>query len=123
VHLGVEDPPASSIRAVVPPGFVIGVSVGSEEEAPGAAAGDYVGIGPVFGSASKADAGAAIGVDGFARLARLVPLPAVAIGGVTAENAGVLSGAGASGVAVIRSVLSARDPERAARALRSAIGR
>jgi thiamine monophosphate synthase len=77
----------------------------------------------VYTTLSKADAGAAIGVAEFARLARLCALPAVAIGGISADNAAAAINGGAAGVAVIRAVLGADDPEAAARAIRSAIGR
>ena len=123
VHLGADDLPVAAARRIAPPGFIIGASVGSEEEAANAAGADYVGIGPVFPTTSKGDAGPAIGATGFDRLRRLVGLPAVAIGGVTPENAAEALGAGASGVAVIRAIFGAPDPEAAARALRSATGR
>ncbi|MFL5576170.1 MAG: thiamine phosphate synthase [Gemmatimonadaceae bacterium] len=122
VHLGADDVPPRALRPCVPAGFVIGASVGADAELPNAEGADYVGIGPVFATASKADAGEAIGVAEFARLAALCGKPAVAIGGITPENAPLLRGAGASGVAVIRAVFGAPDPGAAARALSLAIG-
>jgi thiamine-phosphate pyrophosphorylase len=123
VHLGSDDVPARALRPWVPAGFIIGASVGAEDELPNAEGADYVGIGPVFATASKADAGEAIGVAEFTRLAALCAIPAVAIGGIAPENAPLLRGAGAVGVAVIRAVLGAADPRAAARALSLAIGR
>ena len=120
VHLGVDDLPVAAMRAIAPPGFVIGASVGADAELAHASGADYVGIGPVYATLSKSDAGEAIGVDGFARLRELGGMPALAIGGVTAANAAPLRDAGAAGVAVIRAVLGAPDPEAAARALRQA---
>lgn len=120
VHLGADDVPPRALRPAVPTGFVIGASVGSDAELPQAEGADYVGIGPVFPTASKSDAGAAIGVAEFARLARLTGLPSVAIGGVTPENAGSVIAAGASGVAVIRALFAAGDPTAAALSLRRA---
>jgi thiamine-phosphate pyrophosphorylase len=120
VHLGAEDVPASALRAAVPPEFIIGASVGSDDELANAGGADYVGIGPVFATASKRDAGDAIGIEEFRRLAALTGLPAVAIGGITPENAGGLISAGASGVAVIRAIFAADDPTAAARSLRRA---
>ena len=122
VHLGPEDLPVSAIRAFVPDGFIVGASVGSTEEIPNAAGADYVGIGPVFRTSSKHDAGLAIGVDGFSRLAVATGLPAVAIGGITAANARLPVAAGAAGVAAIAYVFGADDPLAAARELASAIG-
>lgn len=121
VHVGIDDLPVSVVRKMVPADFIIGASYGNAHELENARGADYVGIGPVYGTLSKHDAGDAIGVDGFARLHRDVGLPAVGIGGVHASNALDVVRAGASGVAVISSVFSAPDPESAARALISAM--
>jgi thiamine-phosphate pyrophosphorylase len=112
----------NALRRVVPGGFIIGASVGNDEEVPLAAGADYVGIGPVFATISKPDAGTAIGPAEFARLAQRTGLPAVAIGGIDAINCREALGAGAHGVAVIRAIFAAADPEHAARELSSAIG-
>lgn len=121
VHLGVDDLPVSAVRAFAPPGFLIGASFGGDDEHAHTEGADYVGIGPVFTTISKPDAGEAIGADGLARLVARSRAPAVAIGGVTADNAGEVLRSGAAGVAVISSVLGASDPEQAARALRMAL--
>ena len=121
VHVGVDDVPATALRPVVPAGFIIGASVGGDDEVPLARDADYVGIGPVFATTSKSDAGDAIGTVEFGRLARLARLPAVGIGGIGAANARRVLDAGAHGIAVIRAIFSAPDPERAARELLSAI--
>jgi thiamine-phosphate pyrophosphorylase len=123
VHLGADDVPVSAIRRVAPASFTIGASVGSEEEVPRGRDADYVGIGPLYATTSKSDAGTAIGVEGFRALARACAQPALAIGGLTVENAGAVIGAGAAGIAVIRAIFAAPDPESAARALRTAIER
>ena len=123
VHVGIDDIPPTALRSVVPAGFIIGASVGSDDELPNAVGADYVGIGPVFPTRSKADAGGAIGPTEFARLMRLAGLPAVAIGGIDATNHQTARAAGASGVAVIRAIFSAPDPELAAKELSSASGR
>jgi thiamine-phosphate pyrophosphorylase len=120
VHVGTDDIPANALRRVVPPGFIIGASVGNDDEVANADGADYVGIGPVFATSSRADAGEAIGAAGLAHLARRVALPAVAIGGIDSTNIGEALAAGARGVAVIRAIFAARDPELAARALSSA---
>src|SRR5687768_6117235 len=122
VHLGVDDLPVAAVRAIAPPAFIVGASFGSEAEQTHARGADYVGIGPVYATLSKPDAGDAIGVAGFTRLLSIGGLPALAIGGITAENAAPLRAAGAAGVAVIRTVFGADDPESAARALRRAFG-
>lgn len=123
VHIGADDVPVAALRRIVPAGFLIGASVGSDDEAALSAGADYAGIGPVYGSGSKLDAGASIGTGEFTRLAALSRLPAVAIGGITAETAPAVIAAGAIGVAVIAAVLGRSDPEAAARTLRSAIDR
>ena len=120
VHVGVDDLAPAALRRIVPPAFIIGASVGNDDEVERATEADYVGIGPVYPTASKGDAGSAIGVARFAELARKCALPAVAIGGVTPGNAAELFAAGASGVAVISAVFAAVDPMRAARDLRDA---
>jgi thiamine-phosphate pyrophosphorylase len=124
-HLGQEDPPLDRLRPHMPPGFLLGLSVGSPAEAERGRAwpADYWSIGPCFATANKPDAGAPLGAEGFARLARLAPAgtPVIGIGGVTAANAPALVQGGAAGVAVIGAVWGARDPAVAARALRAAI--
>jgi thiamine-phosphate pyrophosphorylase len=113
----------AAVRAMTPTGFIVGASVGGDSDVGNSAGADYVGIGPVFATASKLDAGDPIGLEEVGRLSRLCRVPSVGIGGIDATNAQSVIAAGASGVAVIRAVMSAADPERAARAIRSAIGR
>ncbi len=122
VHVGAEDLPAAAVRRIVGPDRIVGVSVGNDVEALQASTADYVGIGPVYATASKGDAGEAIGVAEVERLIKLCARPAVGVGGIDASNAGAVIAAGARGVAVIRALFSAIDPEAAARSLRSASG-
>jgi thiamine-phosphate pyrophosphorylase len=122
VHLGADDLAPEVARRIVPAGFIIGASVGDETEVADAKAADYVGIGPVYFTDSKGDAGPAIGLARFNRLMTLCQRPAVGIGGIAPETAKGVIEAGAAGVAVIRAVIGAPDPEGAARALRSAMG-
>jgi thiamine-phosphate pyrophosphorylase len=125
-HLGWEDVPLEAMRPHVPPGFLLGISVGSEDEAARAAAGgDYWSIGPCFATPTKPDAGTALGPEGFAALARLAPegVPVIGIGGITAANARGIVSAGAIGVAVINAVLGAPDPFRAARHISTSLQR
>lgn len=124
-HLGWDDPPLEALRPHLPAGFLLGVSVGSSDEAARAAAttADYWSIGPCFATPTKRDAGPSLGAEGFARLARLAPegMPVIGIGGITAANASLIRQAGAAGVATIAAVLHARDPEGAARGIRAVI--
>jgi thiamine-phosphate pyrophosphorylase len=123
VHVGEADLPVAAIRRFAPADFIVGASLGSDAELANAKEADYVGIGPVYGSDSKSDAGSAIGVDGFKRLAALVARPAVAVGGITAARALQITVAGAAGVAVINAIFKTDDPESATRAIADAIGK
>ena len=122
VHLAQEDISPAALRRVVPPAFIIGVSVGDDRDVAHCTGADYVGIGPVFGSGGATGYGTAIGVPRFADLAAQCGLPAVAIGGVTVDNAGAVMRAGAAGIAVISALFASPDPTQAARALRAAQG-
>ena len=123
VHLGWEDLPPADARRLLGPERVLGVSAGNLEEARAAlaAGADYLGVGPIFPTRTKADAGEAIGLAGLRAIRALSPVPIVAIGGITAENAAAVIAAGADGVAVISAVLLAPDPTAAARRLRQVI--
>ncbi|MBN2351790.1 MAG: thiamine phosphate synthase [Spirochaetales bacterium] len=114
VHIGGSDLPLPLARRLLGPGAVIGVSVGSLGEAIGAesAGADYLGVGPVFPTATKADAGPATGTELIRRIKRSVGLPVVAIGGITPENAADVIAAGADMVCAISAVLAAKDPKR-----------
>ncbi len=124
-HLGQEDPPLDRLRPHVPPGFLLGLSVGSPAEAERARAwpADYWSVGPCFDTAHKPDAGPPLGAEGFARLARLAPdgVPVIGIGGISAANAAAVVRAGAAGVAVVGAMWTASDPAAAARALRASV--
>jgi len=123
-HLGWDDPPLDAQRPHLPAGFLLGISVGSPDEAARApATADYWSVGPCFATPTKPDAGPALGPDGFAALARLAPesCPVIGIGGIAVANAGLIKGAGAVGVAVIGAVLTAPDPESATRELNRAL--
>ncbi len=125
VHLGWEDLPLEALRPHLPTGFLIGLSVGTAEEAARAAASsaDYWSIGPCFATANKPDAGSALGPAGFGVLAHRAPdgVPVIGIGGITAANVGLIRDAGAVGVAVIGAVLGSADPDAAARGIRNAV--
>jgi thiamine-phosphate pyrophosphorylase len=110
VHLGPDDLPVALARKVVPPGFIIGASVGSESEAAAAGDADYWGIGPWRLSTTKADAGAGLGASGFALLVKLASgRPCLAIGGVRPDDVAAVSAAGGMGVAVVSGILASDD--------------
>jgi thiamine-phosphate pyrophosphorylase len=124
-HLGADDFPPDRIRQMAPRPLRIGVSVGTETEARDArqADADYWSIGPFHPTATKADAGSALGPQGFRSLARVAPpgMPVVAIGGLTVGTVPSAIRAGAAGVAVISAIFAAPDIAGATRALRDAI--
>jgi thiamine-phosphate pyrophosphorylase len=124
VHVGQDDMPAPLVRRLIGLDRILGVSAGTVAEARQAEAdgADYIGVGDVFGTPSKPDAGVPIGVEGLAEIAGAVSIPVVGIGGITAENAAQVIRAGAAGVAVISAVIGAEDPEAATRRLWEAIG-
>ncbi len=123
VHLGQDDLPAAAARAILGPRPVIGVSTDTLDEirqawADGA---DYCGLGPVYPTPSKADAGPVLGRLQFCRMIKAAPLPVVAIGGIHAGNAAPLAACGAAGVAVISAVTGAEDVRAACRRLADAV--
>lgn len=123
VHLGPDDLPPRQARALLGPERLIGVSAGTVEEAQAAAAegADYLGTGAVYGTQSKADAGAAVGPARLTAVKAAAGLPVVAIGGVHVENAAEAIAHGADGVAVITAVVGRPDIVAAARQLRAVV--
>jgi thiamine-phosphate pyrophosphorylase len=117
-HLGPDDMPVAMARRIVPDGFVVGASVGSPAEVAQGKGADYWGVGPYRVTATKEDAGAPIGIEGFEAVRRLAPagVPCVAIGGVRPEDVREVLAAGGAGVAVVRGILGEEDVEAAARA-------
>ncbi|MGH7631230.1 MAG: thiamine phosphate synthase, partial [Gemmatimonadales bacterium] len=116
VHLGPDDLPVPLVRRIAPPGFIVGASAGTPEEARAAADADYWGVGPWRVTATKADAGAALGPEGFARIVALAAgTPCVAVGGIRPEDVPLVRQAGGVGVAVVRGILGVDDVEGAAK--------
>ena len=125
VHVGVHDLPLEETRRLIGDGMVLGFSPLDLTEAAGAKArgADYVGLGPVFGTASKSDAQPDLGVAALTDQIRAAALPSVGIGGIDAGNAAAVIEAGADGVAVISAIQGAVAPRRAAEALVAAVER
>lgn len=123
VHVGVDDLPVAETRALVGDRMIVGYSPPTLEAALAAErdGADYLGVGPIYSTGTKADAGAAVGVEHLARIVEAVGIPVVGIGGIDASNASPVVAAGAVGVAVISAVVAADDVEAAARALRQAV--
>ena len=125
VHVGLDDLSPRDARAVLGPRAIIGCSTHTAEQIDAARAEpvDYVAVGPIFGTATKKDVGYNPSGLEFVRLAaaRTDPLPVVAIGGITLDNARSVIEAGASSVAVISDLLSDGYPEKRARAFVNAL--
>jgi thiamine-phosphate pyrophosphorylase len=123
VHLGQGDLRCDVARQLAPPGFIIGVSVGSEEEALDAEenGADYIALSPVFATGSKHDAGPGHGLDILKEIRTAVHIPVIAIGGIDPGNAGTVIDAGADGIAVISAVVSQPDITAAARFLKEIV--
>ncbi|PYF10918.1 thiamine-phosphate diphosphorylase [Rhodobacter viridis] len=118
LHVGQGDGDPVAIRARIGAGMLLGLSIETEAQASALPPGiDYIGAGPVRATATKPDAAAPIGFDGLARIARLVPVPTIAIGGLTQADIPALKAAGVAGLAVVSAVTRAPDPEAACRAL------
>jgi thiamine-phosphate pyrophosphorylase len=119
VHLGPDDLPVSAARRLLGPTAIIGASAGTVEEAVEAEAegASYLGVGCIYGTSSKPDAGDPIGPERIREIRAAVALPIVAIGGITRELIPEVLAAGADGVAVVRAVTRARNMKTATRDL------
>jgi thiamine-phosphate diphosphorylase len=123
VHLGVGDLPVAAARRLLGPEAVIGYSPERVDDRLAEEAGaDYLGVGPVFGTATKDDAGAAIGIDGLARAVAATRLPVIGIGGIDLARSQEVMAAGAAGIAVVSAIFFAGDPRAAARAFVREVG-
>ncbi len=118
VHLARTSFPPAEARALLGTGRLIGVSCHTVEEAIEAKEGaDFIVLGPLFQTPSKAAYGSPAGLERLREVRRQVRLPILGIGGITASNAAEVIGAGADGVASISAVMSAVDPADAVRGL------
>lgn len=118
LHLGQDDLPAPVARRLLPPSMFLGVSAHSLEQARRAEGdgADYIAVGSIFPTSTKPEF-QLVGLDLLRAVRQAVVAPLVAIGGITADNAGEAIRAGADGVAVISAVCGARDPAEATRRL------
>lgn len=127
VHLGQDDLPVASARAMLGPEAIIGLTTGTLETVRGAeelrGLLDYVGAGPFRPTPTKDSGRTPLGVDGYRSLVAETGLPVVAIGGITAQDVPSLARTGIAGVALVRELMDADDPERAAREIVSALER
>ena len=117
-HIGQGDMSPEHARALLGPGKILGLSCETPDTVRAADPGvvDYLGLGPVFGTATKVDHKAPVGFDGLARLVALSPLPNVAIGGLKAHHHAEVLAAGADGSAVVSAICGQPDIAAATRA-------
>jgi len=117
VHVGQEDLQAEAARSVIGTGKLLGVSTHNLDQFRDAAAtsADYVAVGPVFSTSTKANPDPVIGIEFIRRVRGLTDKPIVAIGGIRLERAVEVIQAGADSVAVISDIILARDPGQRAR--------
>lgn len=117
VHVGQEDLSVEDARAVVGRNRLVGVSTHNRAQFEQAAASsaDYIAVGPIFSTSSKANADPVVGTEFIREVRPLTDKPIVAIGGITLERAREVVRAGADSVAVISDILRAPDPGQQAR--------
>jgi thiamine-phosphate pyrophosphorylase len=117
VHVGQDDLPLKVVRSLVGD-MIVGVSVRTVQEAQQAVedGADYIGVGSVFPTSTKLDA-KGITKEELIEITESVRIPAVAIGGITAENIEKLNGTGIRGAAVVSAILKSQDPKKTAEEL------
>lgn len=123
VHVGQSDLEIDQARALVGPTAYLGLSVQTLEHVSvareqGVEALDYLGVGPVWGTATKLDAAAAGGTEALSQITSVSPWPCVAIGGINVDRLSMVRRAGAVGVAVVSAICGQPDVAAATRTLR-----
>jgi len=123
IHIGQSDIPYQIARKILGYDKIIGLSVETILQAQEAnnLDVDYIGISPVFTTATKTDLNLAFGLEGILKIASFTKHRMVGIGGITADNAKAIVVAGAEGVSVVSAIVSADDPAKAASTLKQQI--
>ena len=121
VHVGRSDTPVAQARSLVGPERLVGLSVSTLDELGDVCGADYVGV-TAFATPTKEDAVAG-GLKLLRAAAETLTVPWFAIGGIELSNVADVAAAGVPGVAVVRAIRDAGDPEAAARELRAALDR
>lgn len=123
VHIGQSDDSLEKAREILEKNKIIGVSVGSIEEALKAQAGgaDYLGIGTIFYTGSKKDINEPLGIENLKNIVDAIKIPSVAIGGIHLDNVKDVMNTGVDGVAVISEILGKEDIKNASKTLLSFI--
>ncbi|MDP2874942.1 MAG: thiamine phosphate synthase [Holophaga sp.] len=123
VHVGQDDMPCETVRRLLGPTALIGLSVECWEDVVRAQDQpvDYLGVSPIFATPTKTDTRGAWGLEGLARIWAFSRHPLVAIGGLNEANIPAVVRAGAEGIAVVSALCAALDPRQAAEALKRSI--
>ena len=123
LHVGREDLEPEVARAILGEDALIGGTANDEDQAVEVAARpvDYLGVGPIFGTSSKARPASVLGLDALRRIAQAVDRPVIAIGNITCERVEEVLAAGAYGIAVLSAVVCDPDPRAATRRLKDAV--
>lgn len=125
VHIGQEDMPLDIARRILGPAKIIGVSAINPQEAQAAEAGgaDYLGLSPIFVTATKPELTRQIGIEGIPAIRRSVRIPLVGIGSMNETNAYEAIRAGLDGVAVISGIVSRENVTEASRKIKKEVMR
>ena len=123
VHVGQSDMEADDVRAKLGPDKIIGVSAQTVEQAVLAEkrGADYLGVGAVFHTDSKADV-AEVSRETLKAICDAVDIPVIAIGGISKENVSELAGTGICGIAVISAIFAEKDIKKATEKLKNLTG-
>ena len=123
LHLGKDDLAPAVARRLLGSGVLLGGTANSLAEARQVWQRpiDYLGVGPVYGTQSKANPAPVLGIDQLRAITSECPVPVIAIGSITAKRVAEVLEAGAHGVAVLSAITCAADPEASAREFVAAI--
>ena len=121
VHVGGDDLPVPVVRRLLRPGRILGVTVRTLDEAVRAVdeGADYLGVGPIFATTTKGDAGRPVGIERLKEIRKECRVPLAAIGGITLANAREVMAAGADMICAMSAVVSAPGVEEAVRAFQN----
>jgi thiamine-phosphate pyrophosphorylase len=123
VHVGQEDLPVEAVRRLIGPDKIIGLSTHSPRQAEQAVAigADYIGVGPIFRTQTKADVCAPVGTQYLEHVVRTCPLPFVAIGGIKEHNIHEIVNRGAKTICLVTEIVAAEDIAGTVRRLRKVL--
>lgn len=123
VHVGQDDIAIEALRKLIPPHYMIGLSTSTVAESLVAEQlkVDYIGVGPIYETATKEDALKPIGLEGLSEIRKQTSIPIVGIGGINENNAKAVVQNGADGVALISTISQAKDPKQITQYLRKTL--